>query len=491
MMQPATTSATSTSRAATQRKILLDGKWADSAQRMAIVSPWTGSAVSEVCAATPEQAHAAGDAAKKAAPAMRAMTAAKRAEALRIVAQRLVERGSEIASVIRDEVGKPMWLCQVEVQRAVNVFVLAAEEALRLPGEVVYPDREPQGAGMVGRIQYFPLGPILGITPFNFPLNLVAHKVAPALAAGCPIVIKPPPQGPGAALILGEIVLGSGFPDAALQVLPGGLEAGQALCASDAFAGVSFTGSARAGWSIKKNALARQKVLLELGGNAAVIVDESADLDAAAKAVATAGYVYAGQICISTQRVFVHRAVVDAFERKLAEKILTEVPVSADAADEKCYVGPLIDTAAADRVENWIQSALKAGAHALIQGKRLGERLITPWLLENVPTDQPLSCEEVFGPVVTLQAVANLGEAVALANASRYGLQASVFTQSLRNAERAYRDLEAGAVLVNIPTAFRIDASLYGGVKDSGFGREGVREVVREFSEPKLLVVKP
>jgi len=475
----------------TSRQILLDGKWVDSAQRMAIVSPWTGESVSDVCSATPEQARAAGEAAKKVAPAMRSMTAAKRTDALRTIAQRITERGSEIAAVMRDEVGKPMWLCQAEVQRAVNVFVLAAEETQRLPGEIVYPDREPQGAGMVGRIQYFPLGPILGISPFNFPLNLVAHKVAPALAAGCPIVIKPPPQGPGAALILGELVLGSGFPDAALQVLPGGLEAGQALCASDAFAAVSFTGSAKAGWAIKKNALPRQKVLLELGGNAAVIIDESADLDAAAKAVATAGYIYAGQICISTQRVFVHRAVADSFERKLAEKILTEVPVSENAADEKAFVGPLIDKAAADRVESWIQSAQKAGARALIQGKRLSERVISPWLFENVPADQPLSCEEVFGPVVTMQSVATLQEAIALTNASRYGLQASIFTQSLRSAEVAYCDLETGAVLVNIPTAFRIDASLYGGVKDSGFGREGVSAVIREFSEPKLLVVKP
>jgi acyl-CoA reductase-like NAD-dependent aldehyde dehydrogenase len=491
MQPPASATPAIKPASATSRKILLDGKWVESAQRMSIVSPWTGAVVSDVCGATPEQARAAGEAAKKAMPSMRAMTAAKRADALRTIAQRIAERGAEIAAVIRDEVGKPMWLCQVEVQRAANVFMLAAEEATRLPGEVVYPDREPQGAGMVGRIQFFPIGPILGITPFNFPLNLVAHKVAPALAAGCPIVIKPPPQGPGAALILGELVLGSGFPDAALQVLPGGLEAGQALCASDAFAAVSFTGSARAGWSIKKNALPRQKVLLELGGNAAVIVDESADLDAAAKAVAMAGYIYAGQICISTQRVFAHRAIADSFERKLAEKILTEVPVSAKASDEKAYVGPLIDKAAADRVENWIQSAQKAGAKALIQGKRLSERLITPWLFENVPADQPLSCEEVFGPVVTMQAVANLNEAIALTNASRYGLQASVFTASLRNAELAYRELEAGAVLVNIPTAFRIDASLYGGVKDSGFGREGVGAVIREFSEPKLLVVKP
>ena len=477
--------------ASTTRKILLDGNWVESPHAMSILSPWTGKSVSTVFEATAEQARAAGEAARKVAPAMRALTCDQRSNALRKIAAQILLRLEEISEVIRDEVGKPMWLCRLEVQRGARVFQIAAEEALRLPGEIVYPDQEPQGAGMVGRIQYFPIGPVLGITPFNFPLNLAAHKIAPAIAAGCPIVIKPPPQGPGAALILGEIILQSGLPPAAFQVLPGGLAAGQALCASDAFSALSFTGSARAGWSIKKNALPRQKVLLELGGDAALIVDESADLDAAAKAASVGAYIYAGQVCISTQRLFVHRAVADQFERKLAEKILTEVSVSANPADEKAFVGPLIDNSAADRIEKWTASAVSHGAKTLIKGERRGERLISPWLLENVPADEPLSCEEAFGPVAILKRVENLQEAIALTNASRYGLQASVFTQSLRNAETAYREIDAGAVLVNIPTAFRIDAALYGGTKDSGFGREGVKEVVREFSEPKLLVVKP
>ena len=475
------------------KKLLLDGKWSDSARRMSIVSPWNGQILHEVYEAGPEQAREAAVAARRAMPAMRAMTSAHRSEALRHVSENICRHAEEFAALIRDEVAKSMWLSRLEVQRAARTFSIAAEEALRLPGEVVYPDREPHGAGMAGRIQSFPLGPVLGITPFNFPLNLVAHKVAPALAAGCPIVIKPPPQGPGAALKLGELVLESGFPPAALQVLPGGLDAGQALCACDEFAAVSFTGSARAGWAIKKNALPRQKVLLELGGNAAVIVDESADLDAAAKAVSSSGYAYSGQICISTQRVFVHRRVADQFERKLAEKILTEVApnVSEDPSREDTVAGPLIDKGAADRIENWIQSALKNGARALIKGERKSERLITPWLFEDVPDNEPLTCEEVFGPVVTMRSAESFEAAIALANASRYGLQCSVFTQSLRHCELAYREIEAGAVLVNIPTSFRLDSTLYGGIKDSGFGREGVREVVREFSEPKLLVVKP
>jgi len=474
----------------TSRPFLLDGEWIDSADRLTVISPWTAQPVTTVPNAGAEHARIAADAAKKVAPVLREMSYAQRANALQSIAQGIAHRASEIAAAICTEVAKPMWLSQAEVQRAVLVFRIAAEEALRPPGSVVYPGREPHGAGLVGRIQYFPIGPILGITPFNFPLNLIAHKVAPALAAGCPIVIKPPPQGPSAALILGEIVLESGFPQAALQVLTGGLETGQALCAQEAFRALSFTGSASAGWSIKKNALPRQKVVLELGGNAAVIVDESADLEAAAKAVSIAGYIFAGQICISTQRVFVHKNVYDYFERRLAEKILLEVPVSAKASDEKAFVGPLIDTAAADRVESWIERALKNGARPLIQGKRLSERLISPWLLENVPVNEPLYCEEVFGPVVVMQKVESLEEGIALTNASRYGLQASVFTQSLRHAEIAYRDIDAGAVLINIPTTFRLDSAPYGGTKDSGFGREGVSEVIREFTEPKLGIAK-
>jgi len=473
------------------RKFILNGLDTDSSTVAKIVSPWDGRVASEVHEATLDHARAAAEAARAAAPQLRAMPAFKRADALRAIASGIERRLEEIAAVICAEIGKPLGLARVEAQRAVRTFNIAAEETIRLPGHVVYPDREPQGAGMTGRVQYFPLGPILGITPFNFPLNLVAHKVAPALAAGCPIVIKPPPQGPSAALILGDIVRCSGFPAAALQVLPGNLETAQALCAHDAFAAVSFTGSAKAGWSIKKNALSRQKVLLELGGNAAVLIDRSADLDDAAKAVAVGGYLFAGQICISTQRAFVHRDVADVFERKLAEQILTQVPVGSDAKQDNLLVGPLIDVKAADRVDGWIQSALKRGAGALVKGERKSERLITPWLLENVPADESVSCEEVFGPVVTFTPVASFDEAIARANQSKYGLQTSVFTDSLHNAEQAYRDLESGAVHVNITTAFRIDAELYGGVKESGFGREGVQEVIRTFSEPKLLVVKP
>ena len=473
------------------RRILLNGTWVAGPTVAKIISPWNGALVGEVYEASDEQAHAAASASRAAMPAMRAMTGAQRSDALRKITAGILQRSEEIAALIRDEVGKPMALARAEVQRAAKTFLLGAEETLRLPGECVYPDQEVQGTGMVGRVQSFPAGPILGITPFNFPINLVAHKVAPALAAGCPIVIKPPPQGPSAAIMLGEIVLQSGFPPAALQVLPGGMSVGQALCADDAFAIVSFTGSAKAGWVIKRNALPRQKVFLELGGNAAVIVDESADLDLAARAVSVGAYAYAGQICISTQRLLVHQSRIESFSARLAERIAADVGVSESSGDEKALVGPLIDRAAADRIEAWSKAAQARGAGMIVTGKRVTERLITPSLWENVPSDEPLWSEEVFGPVAAVQSAGDMREAIAKVNASRYGLQASVFTNSLHNAELAYRELECGAVLINISTAFRIDAAPYGGIKDSGFGREGVRETIREFCEPKLLVVKP
>lgn len=473
------------------RPFLLDGQFIESQSPLNVVSPWPGIPCEPVSAASPEQARLAAQAAARVFPELRALTRHVRSQALRKISDELARNPEPIARAICHEAGKPLALSRGEVQRAVRTFLWAAEEALRTPGEIVYPDREVQGAGMCGRVEYFPIGPILGISPFNFPLNLAAHKVAPALAAGCPIVIKPPQQAPTAALMLGEIVLKCGLPPAALQVLPGGPELGKALCACPEFAAVSFTGSAKAGWSIKQHALARQKVLLELGGNAAAIIDHSADLDAAAAAVSSAGYVYSGQVCIKTQRVFVHRAVADEFERKLAAKILRDVIVSENPADENALVGPLIDKGSADRVQSWADAAVAAGANVLIRGERRGEKLITPWLLEAVPPDQPVSCEEIFGPVMTFDAVKDFEEALGRANATKYGLQASVFTQSLRNAELAYRQLDCGAVLVNIPTTFRLDSCVYGGVKDSGFGREGLAAVIREFSEPKLLVVKP
>jgi acyl-CoA reductase-like NAD-dependent aldehyde dehydrogenase len=473
------------------RRFLLAGQWTESPEVLNLRSPWPSVACTPVFQATAEHAGQAAQAARAAFAPLKALSRFQRSEALRFISVGIRERGEDIACAIRDEAGKPMALARSEVQRAVRTFLTAAEETLRPPGAAVFPDREAHGAGLVGRLEYVPCGPVLAITPFNFPLNLVAHKVAPALSAGCPVVLKPPPQAPGAALLLGEIALASGLPPAALQVLPGGLETGQALCARPEFAIVSFTGSAAAGWAIKKSALPRQKVLLELGGNAALIVDQSADIEAAVNAAAPAAYAYAGQICISTQRIFVHRAVSDRFERRLAETILGSVAASDNPADEQALVGPLIDERAAARVQTWIDAAVGAGAGVRVRGARKGPQFVTPWLLEAVPREQPLACEEVFGPVATLDAVADFDEALARANDSRFGLQTSVFTQSLKNAERAYAQLECGAVLVNVPTTFRLDSAVYGGVKDSGFGREGLAETLREFCEPKLFVARP
>ena len=471
------------------RPFLLNGKWTESAAQLMLQSPWPGVFCEPVFEASAEQAREAARAALQAFGAWRLTPRFKRAEALRRIAQKIGAQSEALAALIRDECGKPMNLSRAEVRRAENVFALAAEECQRT-SEPIDPEREAHGAGLTARVEYFPAGPVLGITPFNFPLNLAAHKIAPALAAGCPIVLKPPPQAPGPTLLLGKIALEAGLHPAAFQVLPGGIETGKALSACPEFAALSFTGSARAGWELKRNADPRQKIWLELGGNAALLVDHDADLDAAAAAVATGGYAYSGQVCISTQRVFVHRAVADEFESKLAAKILCDVKSSADPADEHALVGPLIDSKAANRIEAWIKSALDSGARALIRGARQNANLITPWLLENVPPDQPLSCEEVFGPVVVLERIDDFDSGLARINRSQYGLQASVFTRSLAHAEQAFRELEQGAVLINLPTSFRLDSAPYGGVKGSGFGREGVRDAMRAFSEPRLMLVK-
>lgn len=471
-------------------KPLLAGRRVSGVRRLEIISPWTGEACAEVEEISPAQAEEAAAAAAASAPAMRALNARQRADAARFVSGELARRAELFARLICEDVGKPLGLARGEVARAVGVFRLAAEEALRPEGGAVFPDREPPGEGCVGRLRRFPRGPVLAVGPFNFPLNLLVHKIAPAVAAGCPVVVKPPPQGPRAALLLGEILLRAGLPENAVQILPADLDAAAVLTASPHFAVLSFTGSAAVGWKLKHNAPARQRVLLELGGNAALVVDESADLDAAARAAALGAYLYAGQVCISTQRLFVHRAVAERFLPLLEEKIAALVRVGDDPRDEKIICGPLINEAAADRVSTWTAAAKKRGARALVEGERRSPRLRTPGLYTDVPDDEPLWCEEVFGPAAAVEIVPDFATALRRVNKSRYGLQAAVYTALAAHAEAAYRELEVGALLINAPTYTRIDALPYGGVKDSGFGREGPREAIRAYSEPRLLLAK-
>jgi glyceraldehyde-3-phosphate dehydrogenase (NADP+) len=331
----------------------------------------------------------------------------------------------------------------------------------------------------------FPIGPVLGITPFNFPLNLVAHKVAPSLACGNPIVLKPAPQTPLTALMLGEVVLDAGLPPGAFSVVPCENAVAEQMVTDPRYKLLSFTGSAAVGWMLKAKA-GKKRVVLELGGNAGVIVESDADLDVAVQRCATGGFTYAGQTCISVQRIFVHDAVYDRFVKGLLERVA--MLKAGDPSAEDTVVGPLIDEAAARRVEEWVTEAVAQGARLLAGGKRSGA-LVQPTVLAEVARDMKVSCREIFGPVVTVSRYKRFEDALTMLNESDFGLQAGVFTQDVNRVFRAYRELEVGTVLANEIPTFRADHMPYGGVKDSGLGREGVRYAIEDMTELKLLVL--
>jgi len=383
------------------------------------------------------------------------------------------------------EAGKPITDARREVARAVQTFTIAAEEAKRIPGEVIPLDWTPGMDSHVGILRRVPIGPVLGITPFNFPLNLVAHKVAPALAAGNPIVIKPAPQTPMTALLLAEVALEAGVPPGGLNVLPCDNQVAERLVVDPRFKLLSFTGSAAVGWMLKAKC-GKKKVVLELGGNAGVIVEQDADLDFAAQRCASGGFGYAGQTCISVQRIFVHHSVVDLFTTKFLLQVARLK--GGDPNDEATVVGPLIDQHAAHRVEEWIGEAVAQGARVLLGGKRMGS-VVEATVLTNVTPTMKVSCQEVFGPVVTVTPYRQFDEALQAMNRSEYGLQAGVFTQDVNKVFHAFRHLEVGAVLANEIPTFRAEHMPYGGVKDSGLGREGLRVSIEEMTEPRFLVL--
>lgn len=403
-----------------------------------------------------------------------------RAGALLHVSQQLDARSDEVAALITEETGKPTRWARAEVTRAVSTFRLAAEEARRWSGELQRLDTDPSSEGRLALVSRVPRGPVLGITPFNFPLNLVAHKVAPALAVGAPVLVKPAPAAPRTAQLLGSILAETDLPAGAVAVLPVDTATTQQLVRDPRLPVVSFTGSVPVGWAIRE-AVPRKHVVLELGGNAAVVVCEDApDLAYAAARTALFGAAQAGQSCISVQRVYVHRAVVGRF-RSLLLPSLQALSVADD-------VGPLISVEAAERVEAWVEEALAGGARAVCGAQRDGSSYL-PTLLEDVPAGANVRDEEVFGPVLVLEVFDDLDDAFARVNDSRFGLQAGVFTSSLATAFRANRDLEVGGVVVNDVPTYRADQMPYGGTKDSGQGREGVRSAMRDLTEEKVLVL--
>lgn len=467
------------------RPFLVHGQWKSGERLAPVVDPFTGKLIAQVTQATESDVDEAIASTCSAATAMGQLPAHARYNILQQIAALLYRRRDEVAQTITAEAGKPITDAKREVSRAIQTFTVAAEEARRIPGEVVPLDWTPGSDTHLGMLRRFPIGPILGITPFNFPLNLVAHKVAPALAAGNPILIKPAPQTPLTALLLGEIGLEAGLPPGGLNVVPCDNALAERMVVDPRFTLLSFTGSASVGWMLKAKC-GKKKVTLELGGNAGVIIEPDADLELAAQRCAAGGFGYAGQTCISVQRVYVHHSVADVFTTKLLMYV-ARLKVG-DPADETTTVGPLIDHAAAQRVEGWIGEAVAEGARVLLGGKRRGS-LVEATVLSNVKPDMKVSCQEVFGPVVTVTPYRQLSEAVALLNQSAYGLQAGLFTQDINKIFYAFRHLEVGAVLANEIPTFRADHMPYGGVKDSGLGREGVRAAIEDMTEPRMLIL--
>jgi acyl-CoA reductase-like NAD-dependent aldehyde dehydrogenase len=416
------------------------------------------------------------------------MPAHARAAALDRAADLLEERAARFADTVRDEGGKPIRYAKGEVERAVRTFRAAAGEATRLHGEEVPLESAPQGERRFAVVRRHPLGVVAGITPFNFPLNLACHKVAPALAAGNAVVLKPSERTPTTGLALGALLDECGFPPGAVNVVVGSEPTLGAILATDPRpAALSFTGSAAVGWDLRARA-GRKRVTLELGGNAAVVVDRSADLEDAANRVGDAAFAHAGQICIAVKRVFVHEAVHERFRSLLFDKVRRDVRMG-DPADPRTVVGPLVSREAADRVEAAVAEAAAGGGRVARFGSRHGA-CVPPAIVEGAPPDAAVHRQEVFGPVLTLDPVASFEDGLARADDSEYGLQAGVFTADLESAFLAERRLTVGAVVVNDVPTFRVDTMPYGGERASGLGREGVRDAVLSFTRPRLWVVR-
>ncbi|GAA4680784.1 aldehyde dehydrogenase family protein [Phytohabitans rumicis] len=451
--------------------------------------PYDGRAVGRTANATPEQVERAVAAASAVAAEAAALPAAARAAALDHVSRRLAERADEVARLITAENGKPLKWARVEVTRGISTFRWAAEEARRFSGDLQRLDTDPAAAGRIAVVRRFPRGPVLGISPFNFPLNLVAHKVAPALAVGAPIVVKPAPATPLTALLLGSILAETDLPPGMFSVLPVPNDRAADLVADPRLPVVSFTGSGPVGFGIRDQ-VPRKHVTLELGGNAAALIcgDWSSleDLDWAAQRIATFSNYQAGQSCIAVQRVYVHEFLEDAFVPRLVAAV--EALKTGDPSGEAVDVGPMISEDAAKRVESWVEEAVAGGATVVTGGRRTGATYL-PTVLTGVPAGAKVLTEEVFGPVLAVARVADDAAGLAAVNDSAYGLQAGVFTHSLQTAFTAHRTLQVGGVIVGDVPSYRADQMPYGGVKGSGAGREGLRSAMDDYTEPRVMVL--
>lgn len=470
---------------AQEHKFLIGKEWRSSSEKEPNRNPYTGKVIADICQAQQQDVEDAISCAIEAFDQTRKMPAYKRADILSDIASGIKKDRNEIALTMAEESGKPVSQARVEVDRAVLTFTVAAEEAKRMYGETIPLDLASHSERRWSLTRRFPIGPVSGFSPFNFPLNLIAHKIAPCFAAGNTMVLKPPPQAPLTGLWLAKIILDAGAPPGTFNVVPCKIEVAEQLATDERFKMLSFTGSPGVGWELKNKA-GKKKVLLELGGNAGVIVDRTANLDFAVKRIAFGAYAYGGQVCIKVQRMFVHEDIYDEYLLRFKEamKELT----TGDPLEDDTVVGPLINTAAADRVESWIEEAKKGGATVLHGGKRKGS-IIEPTLISNTLPDMKVYREEVFGPVATIHRYRDIQEAIDGVNDSEFGLQAGIFSNDYRNIFYAYEQIDVGGVIVNDFPTYRNDVMPYGGIKNSGFGREGVRYAMEAMTEVKLLAL--
>jgi acyl-CoA reductase-like NAD-dependent aldehyde dehydrogenase len=468
----------------TTRPFYVAGAWRTGEGTLDVMSPYDGAVVGTIGVPTDRDVEDAVVAAVDTFKESRRLPTYARAEALMHISRRIAERLDEFAEGVAREGGKPLKWATVEVTRAVSTFRWAAEECRRFGGEFLPLDTEQSLGSRAGIVRRFPFGPILGISPFNFPVNLVAHKIAPALAVGASIVLKPAGVTPLGALMLAELFDETELPKGMLSVLPISSDRAQKLVEDRRFKKLSFTGSG-IGWKLK-GLDPHKHATLELGGNAGVIVHSDADLDHAATRVAVGGFYQAGQSCIAVQRVFVQSEVYDDFVSRLVKQV--ESLKVGDPMDPSVDVGPVIDAGAAERIETWVEEAVDQGAKILTGGTRKGS-VIQPTVLVDVTADMKVCKEEVFGPVIAVEPYQTYEEAIAKVNDSLYGLQAGVFTSSIDRAMLAHRDIEVGGVIVNDVSAFRADQMPYGGSKESGYGREGLRYAMEEMTEPRIMVL--
>lgn len=466
-------------------KLLIDNQWVETGSTARVVNPYTRETFAEVCLASETEIDRAIRSAQKGFETTRRLASHERAGILERTVAGLRNRKKEIAETIVKEAGKPIKFAEIEVDRAVNTFAIAAEEAKRIGGGVIPIDIEKGGAGRFSISQRFPIGVVAGITPFNFPLNLVAHKVAPSIASGNTLVLKPATKTPVTALILGEILVEAGMIPGMVNVLPCPGSMGEKLVEDQRIRKISFTGSAAVGWHLK-NICGKKKITLELGGNAGVIVHSDADLKFAVPRIAVGSFGYAGQTCISVQRILVQEEIFETFTEMFLKEVEGNVK-SGDPMDPSVMVGPMVEEKAVDQVDEWVREAEKGGARILTGGEKNGPFYL-PTVLTRVGREMKVFCMEVFAPVVTLDPYKTFSEALERVNDSAFGLQAGVFTKNLDHAFAAFKGLEVGGVMINDVPTFRIDNMPYGGVKDSGFGREGVRYAIEEMTEIKLAV---